>query len=134
MNGPSRCAMVFSLALCAMILSGCAVMVGDKVVGIESGRFFYSDGVLWTNYKASFDETWSACEKTLADMKAGEVTKKKKIGTGTIDSTIGDDKVHIALEYVSKDTTSVGVRVGLAGNDIASKLIQEKIGANLQKK
>jgi len=47
---------------------------------------------------------------------------------------IGDDKVHMVLEYVAKDTTSVGVRVGLAGNDIASKLLQEKIGANLQKK
>jgi len=134
MRGPSRCVVFFSLALCVVIFSGCAVMVGDKVVGIESGSFFYSAGVLWTNYKASFDEAWAACEKTLADMKAGEVTKKKKIGTGTIDSMIGDDKVHMVLEYVAKDTTSVGVRVGLAGNDIASKLLQEKIGANLQKK
>lgn len=121
----------FLILASLMVASGCAFVVGDKVVGIESGKFFYGDGVLKTDYKAPFDQVWTACEKTITDMKAAEIAKSTKIGFGTIDSVIGDEKVRIDLEYTSKEITSVGVRVGMAGNNLASQLIHEKIRNNL---
>lgn len=119
------------ILITAFVTAGCYMGVGERVVGFESGQFFYSDGVLKTDYKASFDKVWAACEKTVTDMKGAGVAKKKKIGTGTIDAVISDEKVRISVEYVSKNITSVGVRVGMAGNNLAAQLIQEKIKNNL---
>jgi len=123
--------MAFILVMIFMA-AGCYMGVGERVVGFESGQFFYSDGVLKTDYKASFDNVWTACEKAVSDMKGTAVEKKKKIGTGTIDAVISDEKVHVSVEYVSKGITSAGVRVGMAGNNLASQLIQERIRANLR--
>ena len=120
--------------LSAVTLFGCALVMGDKMVGIESGRFFYSDGVLKADYRAPFDRVWAASEKAVADMKAIDVDKKKKIGIGTINGVVGDEKIRIDLDYVSRDVTSVGVRAGMAGNNLASQLIHQKIRDNLLKK
>jgi hypothetical protein len=119
------------ILMMAFVTAGCYMGVGERVVGFESGQFFYSDGILKTDYKASFDKVWAACEKTVSEMKGTGIEKKKKIGTGTIDTVIGDEKVRISVEYVSKNITSAGVRVGMAGNNLASQLIQEKIKSNL---
>jgi Protein of unknown function (DUF3568) len=119
------------ILMMAFVTAGCYMGVGERVVGFESGQFFYSDGILKTDYKAPFDKVWAACEKTVSDMKGTGIEKKKKIGTGTIDAVIGDEKVRISVEYVSKNITSAGVRVGMAGNNLASQLIQEKIKSNL---
>jgi hypothetical protein len=128
---PDVTCMAFIL-LMVFMAAGCYMGVGERVVGFESGQFFYSDGVLKTDYKASFDKVWAACEKTVADMKGTGVEKKKKIGNGTIDAVISDEKVRISVEYVSKNLTSAGVRIGMAGNNLASQLIQERIKANLR--
>jgi len=119
------------ILIAAFATAGCYMGVGERVVGFESGQFFYSDGILRTDYKASFDRVWAACEKAVADMKGASVEKKKKIGTGTIDAVISDEKVRLSVEYVSKNITTVGVRVGMAGNNFASQLIQEKIRNNI---
>jgi hypothetical protein len=131
MKSLSSHARIFLVMLAAIFFFGCALVVGDKVVGFESGRFFYSDGVLKTEYKAPFDQTWAASEKAVSEIKATNVEKKKRIGFGTIDAVTGDEKIHIDLEYVAKDITAVGVRTGMAGNNLASKLIHEKISSNL---
>jgi len=123
--------MAFILVM-VFITAGCYMGMGERVVGFESGQFFYSDGVLKTDYKTSFDKIWAACEKTVSDMKGTGIEKTKKIGTGTIDAVIGDEKVRISVEYVSRSITTVGVRVGMAGNNLASQLIQERIKNNLQ--
>lgn len=116
------------------LIYGCAIVVGDKVVGVSSGKFIYTDGILTTVYSAPFDKIWKACEKTVADMMASDIEKDKKIATGTIDAVVSGDKIHISAKYVSKDSTTVSVRVGLAGNNLASQLIHEKIKNNLLKK
>ncbi|MBN1663845.1 MAG: DUF3568 family protein [Deltaproteobacteria bacterium] len=122
------------LIISALMMIGCdaAVIRDGRVIGIHSGSFIYSDGYLRVNYRYPLDAVWKACEKTVADMKASNVAKAKKIATGTITSVIQDEKVTIVAEYVSKDMTTVSVLVGMAGNNIASQLIHEKIGDKLQ--
>jgi hypothetical protein len=103
------------------------------VVGLQSGKFFYTDGTLRTEYNgATFNEAWKACEKTLTDMKALGIVKNKEISKGTIDAILQDEKVRITVNYVDRDITVVGVRVGIAGDNFSSRLIQDKIKANLE--
>ncbi len=117
----------------AFILTGCdaAMIMNGKIMGISSGRFVYQDGNLTTNYKADIDPVWAACEKTVKELKGTDVQKERKISVGKIRTVIQDEKVVISVEYISKGLTSVSVFVGVAGNNIASKLIHEKIAGNL---
>jgi hypothetical protein len=125
-----RIAMIF---ISILLVVGCdtAFMVGGRTVGISSGRFIYEDGFLTMEYNIPLEETWKACEKTLIDMKASEVEKNRKIAKGMITATIEDEKVIISIEYVSRETTTVSIRVGIGGNNLASHLIHEKISHNI---
>jgi hypothetical protein len=118
-----------------LFLAGCnaAINMNGKVAGISSGRFVYQDGNLISNYKADIDLVWTACEKTVNELKATDVQKERKISTGIIKAVIQDEKVVISVEYVDKDLTSVSVFVGVVGNTMASRLIHDKIIGNLEK-
>ena len=123
------------LFLCLMLIAGCdtALTVGSRTIGVSSGNFIYTDGYLMTSYNYPIDKTLKICEKTLLDMKATIIEKKQKISTATITATAYDEKINIMIEYILKDQTSVSVRVGLSGNNIASQLIHDKIAENLMK-
>ncbi len=114
-------------------LTGCAVVAGDTVMGYESGRFVYHDGSLQSNYKVPFDQVWEAANKAVKELKASDVQTDRKIEKGTIDAVVDEEKVKITLEYVTRTETSVSVRVGTAGSNVAAKYIHEKIESNLRK-
>jgi hypothetical protein len=118
-----------------LLLAGCnaAINMNGKVAGISSGRFVYQDGNLISNYKADIDLVWMACEKSVTELNATNIQKERKISTGTIKAVIQDEKVVISVEYVDKDLTSVSVFVGVVGNNMASRLIHDKIISNLAK-
>jgi glucose-6-phosphate isomerase len=126
--------------LCALIvlvfmLSGCdaTMVMGGKVMGVSSGRFIYQDGYLSTQYKANVDQVWLAGEKTVTDLKGSKIEKDRKIAGGSIRAVISDEKVTILVEYVEKDVTNVSVMCGIGGSNIASRMIQDKIAANIVK-
>jgi hypothetical protein len=126
------------LLLCFLVIplfAGCnaAINMNGKIVGVSSGQFMYQDGNLISNYKADIESVWKACEKTVNDLKAINIQKERKISTGTIKSVIQDEKITIAMEYVTKDLTTVSVFVGVVGNNMASRLIHDKIAGNLMK-
>ncbi|MCK9273619.1 MAG: DUF3568 domain-containing protein [Syntrophales bacterium] len=118
---------------CVFIIAGCntAFMVGDKVVGVRSGKFFYTDGALRTNYHAAFEKVWDASQKALSDMNATIKDVEKKIAKGSFDAVVEGESVKISIKYIEYQNTMVSVRVGLSGNSLASKLIHEKIKENL---
>ena len=124
---------IFLLLLALGVLAGCdaALNMNGKVVSVSSGHFLYQDGNLISNYKADIDLVWAACEKTVKELKGEDVQKERKISTGTIKATIQDEKVIISVEYITKGSTSVAVFVGVAGNNMASRLIHEKIAVKL---
>jgi uncharacterized protein YcfL len=123
------------LILILLLLAGCnaAINMNGKVAGISSGRFVYQDGNLTSNYKADIDSVWVACEKSVTELKATDIQKERKISMGTIKAVIQDEKVTIKVEYVDKDLTSISVFVGVVGNNMASRLIHDKIISNLEK-
>jgi hypothetical protein len=125
------------LILCVgvLLISGCdaVLTVGGRTMGVRSGNFIYTDGYLTSSYNFPIDKVWKACEKTLTDMKASSLDKKMKISTGAMTAVIQDDKIQINVEYASQTLTLVSIRIGMAGNNMASQLIHEKIAGNLLK-
>ena len=123
------------LVMGAFMISGCAAAwVGVAAVGAGSGTYFYINGEMKTDYYHSFDATWSACQKSVADMRGVDVEQDKEIGNGKIAAVINDEKVKIEVLYKAKNVTTVSVRVGLIGDRLSSQLIHDKIGDNLARK
>jgi len=112
-------------------VSSCSLQVGDRVAGIHAGKFFYTDGNLIVNYDVSLEKTWKACKKTMTDMQASDIEIDRKVSGGTLKAVLEGDDIRISVEYLEKSLTKVSVRVGLAGNSIASEMIQKKIRENL---
>ena len=114
---------------------GCssAVVIGDRVIGVESGKFIYSDGAATCDYSYPFEKVWDASVKTISDMKPLSIVKDKKISKGEIEAVVKDEKVKVSVSYSSSSLTTVSVRVGLAGDNIASKMILDTIKENLSR-
>jgi hypothetical protein len=124
---------LFILALIFLLGCGAAINLKGKVAGISSGKFLYQDGNLITEYKSDIDTVWSACEKAMNDLQASETQKERKISSGVIKGVVQEEKVTITVQYVRLNLTAVSVFVGVAGNNIASRLIHNKIAGNLIK-
>jgi len=127
---------LFALVLTSLFLAGCsaAINVRGKIASVSSGKFLYEDGNLISEYSADIDSVWKSCEKTVTDLNAINVQKKRTISTGTINGVIQDEKIRIIVQYMGKDLTSVSVFVGVAGNKMASRLIHDKIAQNIANK
>ena len=122
------------LLFTAFIFSGCvALVVGGAAIGASTGTFVYVNGELKTDYYASFDKVWGACEKTVADMRGVEVAPVREIAQGKITTLINDEKVTFNIKYKSKDFTTVSIRVGVMGNKLSCQLLHDKIAENLAK-
>lgn len=107
------------------------MVVNNKVVGMQSGKFVYQDGYLTTQYKADIDLVWKACEKSVLDLTATNIQKERNISSGSIRAIIADEKIKIQVVYVDGGLTTVSVFSGLVGNNMASRIIQDRIAANL---
>ncbi len=118
-----------SLILVLLFVTACdtALTVGRRTIAIRSGEFIYTDGYLRATYNFPLEQVWEACEQALTDLKATDAERIKKIGTGILTAMILDDKVRISVEYVEKNLTAVSVMVGASGNNLASRLIHDRI-------
>jgi hypothetical protein len=126
---------IWLFIFCTILTAGCdaSFTVGNRTIGVSSGNFIFTDGSLTTNYNYPFDEVWKACEQMLADIKATAVEKNIKIASGSMSAVAQEEKLQILVEYISKNQTSVSIRVGMSGNNMASQLIHEKIVNNILK-
>jgi hypothetical protein len=117
-----------------LLITGCdtALTVGSKTIGIRSGEFIYSDGYLQATYTYPMEKVWTACEKTLADIKATDVERIRKIAHASFTAMVQDEKVQISVEYVEKDMTTVSIMVGLSGDNFASQLLHDRIAGFLK--
>jgi hypothetical protein len=110
------------------LLYGCVpLIVGGAAAGAGAGTYFYINGELKTDYQASFNEVWKACEKTVASMHGTDVVPEKEIARGTISAVINDEKVKFDVSYKSKNVTTVAIRVGLIGDRLSSQLLHDKV-------
>ena len=131
----NKCRLIACLFV-LFLFSGCAaaLVVGGAAVGAGTGTYLYVNRELKTDYFASFDKVWGACEKTIADLRGTEVQPVKEIAQGKITALINDEKVRIEMTYRAKNQTTVAIRVGLLGDKMSSQLLHDKIAENLSKK
>jgi hypothetical protein len=64
-------------------------------------------------------------------MKTLDTHEKRKIATGSLDGVVSNEKIHLDVEYISQKTTLVSIRSGVAGDQLASKLILDRIRIKL---
>ena len=130
-----RAAVALIVLACCFSLYGCPVLVvtGAAVAG-GTGTYYYVEGEMKTDYYFSVNGVWSAVEKTIADMKGRDVEPDKQPDGGKIVAVINDEKVTFRLKYKDKDLTTLGIRVGVVGNETASKLLHDRVADNLLKK
>jgi hypothetical protein len=122
------------LIMGVFLLSGCpALVVGGAAVSAGTGTYLFINGELKTDYSYPFDKTWNACEKAVSDMHGVDVIPYKEIGKGTIDAIIDGEKVRFYVTYKSNRLTTVGIRVGILGNQLASQRLHDKISHHLLK-
>ena len=130
-----RTAVALILLVCCFSLYGCPVLVvGGAAVAGGTGTYYYVEGEMRTDYYFPVATVWSAVEKTIADMKGHDVEPDKQTDGGKITAVINDEKVQFRIMYKDKDLTTLGVRVGLMGNETASKVLQDRVADNLPKK
>lgn len=125
---------MLSLGLALLLLAGCdgALSIGGRSIGFQSGKFIFSDGFLQTTFPYPYEQTWAAAEKALSDLQAQDIKKTERIGRGEIRCLIREEKVTVAVNYLSKKETTVAVRVGLMANNIAAQIILEQVARNLK--
>lgn len=132
-----RAAVALILLACCFSFYGCpALVVGGAAVAGGASTYYYVGGELKRDYYYPYDKVWTACEKTIADKKGYDVEPKKDVGEGKIVAMIEDEKVQFSIkskgrDVTGKDITTVGVRVGMVGNELSSRLIHDKLAENL---
>jgi len=127
---------LFSVFLIALLFltCGCAALVaGGAAVSAGAGTYIFVNGEVKTDYPSAFDKVWAACEKTVADMHGTAVDPKKEISEGTISTRINDEVVKFTVKYKDKNMTTVGIRVGIVGDQNAAKLLHNKVSENISK-
>lgn len=126
---------VLSLLLCLCLTSCAPVLFGAAGAAAGIAGYKYYKDVLTVVYEAPFDNTWDASIKALEGMGLTIDEKAKKMGTGKISTKedANNKAVHLTLEYKSPQETEVSIRVGLLGDENASKIIKDKIGSILFK-
>ena len=136
MRDTRNAVVAFILLASCITLYGCPVLVvGGAAVAGGTGTYYYVEGELRTDYYFSVDTVWSAAEKTIADMKGRDVERDRQgADGGKITAVINDKKVVFRVKYKDRDLTQLGVRVGLMGNEQASKVIQDRVADHLLKK
>ena len=135
MVSTKRAVVALILLACSLGLYGCPVLVvtGAAVAG-GTGTYYYVEGELRTDYYFSVPAVWSAVEKTIADMKGQDVVPEKETEGGKITAVINEEKVVFRAKYKDKDLTTLGIRVGVVGNETASKMLHDRVADNLVKK
>ena len=135
MTQTKRAAVALILLACCFSLYGCpALVVGGAAVAGGTGTYYFVEGEMRTDYYSSVSDVWSAVEKTIADMKGHDVQPDKQADGGKVTAVINDEKVTFRLKYKDREMTTVGIRVGLMGNELSSKLLHDRIAENLARK
>ena len=123
--------------LSAIVAStGCALFAAGAGVAVGVGGAEYYRGELKQAYAAPMEKAWMASLTAVEELKMKTTEKsidnldQNRVIKGSTEE--GKD-FQIALEALSKDVTTVKVRVGLLGDEAYSKKIQEVVAKNLAK-
>ncbi len=116
----------------SFMLQGCLLLAVGAGAGAGVATVSYVKGELRTTYAASLNRAWEATLSALKDLQLNVRSSKKDATEGDIEATKADGtKVKINLEPTGPDTTSVRIRVGMFGDEEASRIIDRQIASRL---
>lgn len=137
MNSWGRAVMILSVLGSLTAGTGCALFVAAGAGATAgAGAAEYIRGELKQAYAASMEKAWKASlaaaeelEMTVSEKSIDNMDRNRLIKGKTGE---GRD-FQIALESVSPEVTMVKVRIGVFGDEIYSRKVQEKVGAQMKK-
>ena len=122
------------LAVLALLLlplwSGCTTTSpGPGGTGVVA----YGQGELTADVTHDLDTVFAASERALGQLKIVKIDDKKtRVDAQILSRTATDKKIVINLERVTDTLTKLHIKVGVTGDETLSRLILEKIFAELK--
>ena len=124
--------MILVFICMVFMFQGCLLLAVGAGAGAGAATVAYVKGELKTTYAASLNRTWDATLSALKDLRINVYSSKKDATGGDVEATKADGtKVKITLEPAGPDTTSVRIRVGIFGDEEASRVINRQIASKL---
>ncbi len=116
-------------------IQGCAAVAGAGIgAAAATGAMAYKNGELETSYAAPYNLTWDATIRAMKKMNLKVIHTQKGATEGTVESEQADGtKVTTKLKSSSQDVTGVKIRVGILGDEEASRTIDRYLRAELKK-
>jgi len=111
---------------------GCvaALIGGGAVAG--AGMVAYAKGELRSTETVSLDQAWSATQAAMADLDFTIISRRLNAISATLVARgAGGRRVTVGVQRQVGDLTQIYVRVGVFGDEALSRLILEKINAQL---
>lgn len=132
-----RLSEVLIITLFFLTNAGCAAFIAAGAgAGVGIGAAEYIRGELKQVYAASIEKTWQASLAAVADLKMNPTEKsiEQSDRNRLIKGKTAEGKdFKITLEANSPEVTTVMVRIGIFGDEVYSRKIQEAIAKNLKK-
>lgn len=109
--------------------SGCFAVVAGAGAG---GTVFYLNGQLKSNESVPMRKAWNATDLSVRELGLVLVGSKHDELSGQIVARNSrDQKVQIDLSSLGSNATEIRIRVGVWGDETASRLILQKIKSHL---
>ncbi|NJB66364.1 formylmethanofuran dehydrogenase subunit A [Desulfobaculum xiamenense] len=113
----------------AAAMQGCAVMAVGAVAG--GGTYAYVTGNLERSYNADVDSVYESTLRAARRLNLTVEDKEINLSSGSISGKDQDRSYWVRFKATNPHVTLVSVRVGLLGDEIASRRIHEAIASGL---
>lgn len=117
------------VCLALFVMSGCgAIIVGG---GAALGTYAYVNGEATGTYDATLDKAFAASKSACAEYGIPILKEEKDKSSAKLQGKLNGDTVIISMELVGEDITEISVRIGLWGNESASRRLHNAISFRL---
>lgn len=129
MKNAKRLISALLLSVLCLSTAGCgAVIVGGAAA---AGTYFYLDGQTRGTYNVSLNKAYKASLAACEDLQIPVISQSKDGADAKVVGKYYGDEVTISLQLVGDNLTEITVRVGLFGNESASRRINNAINEKL---
>ncbi len=116
----------------SLMLQGCVLLAVGAGAAVGAGTVAYIKGELQITYATHFDQTYQATQDALGDLDYRILSTQKDATEGEIEAKrVGGESVKVKLSVSGRGTTLVKIRVGIFGDEAASRTIERKIASRL---